>query len=66
MDSALESPFLERDGKQYYKTGDLGILDSEGYLCITGRLKRFIKIAGEMISLPFLEGILLEKYGSSE
>ncbi|WP_430816141.1 AMP-binding protein [Carboxylicivirga sp. RSCT41] len=60
------NPFETIDGKQYYKTGDLGYIDNEGYLFITGRLKRFIKIAGEMISLPFIEKILLEKYGSDE
>lgn len=59
-------PFRTIDGERYYKTGDLGYLDDEGYLFITGRLKRFIKIAGEMISLPFIEKILLEKYGSDE
>ncbi|MEI6901096.1 MAG: 2-acyl-glycerophospho-ethanolamine acyltransferase, partial [Bacteroidota bacterium] len=53
-------------GKTFYKTGDLGYLDEDGYLFITGRLKRFIKIAGEMISLPFIEKILLEKYGDPE
>jgi long-chain-fatty-acid--[acyl-carrier-protein] ligase len=60
------NPFEEIDGKTYYKTGDLGYLDEEGYLFITGRLKRFIKIAGEMISLPFIEKILLEKYEDQE
>ncbi len=59
-------PFENIDGEQYYKTGDLGYIDEEGYLFITGRLKRFIKIAGEMISLPFIEKILLDKYGSDE
>jgi long-chain-fatty-acid--[acyl-carrier-protein] ligase len=59
-------PFDTIDGKCYYKTGDLGYLDEEGYLFITGRLKRFIKIAGEMISLPFIEKILLEKYGRDD
>ncbi|MFA5916626.1 MAG: AMP-binding protein [Candidatus Gracilibacteria bacterium] len=66
LDEKLENPFEEINGKQYYKTGDLGLIDQDGYLSITGRLKRFIKIAGEMISLPFVEGILLEKYGSEE
>jgi long-chain-fatty-acid--[acyl-carrier-protein] ligase len=61
-----KNPFKEIGGKTYYETGDLGYLDEEGYLFITGRLKRFIKIAGEMISLPFLEKILLEKYGNPE
>lgn len=60
------NPFELIDGKNWYRTGDLGYLDNEGYLFITGRLKRFIKIAGEMISLPFIEKILLEKYGEEE
>ena len=60
------NPFEDIDGKTYYKTGDLGYLDEDGYLFITGRLKRFIKIAGEMISLPFIEKILLDKYGDQE
>lgn len=59
-------PFEEIEGKTYYKTGDLGYVDEDGYLFITGRLKRFIKIAGEMISLPFIEKIVLEKYGDQE
>ncbi len=60
------NPFEEINGKTYYKTGDLGYVDDDGYLFITGRLKRFIKIAGEMISLPFIEKILLEKYSGEE
>jgi acyl-CoA synthetase (AMP-forming)/AMP-acid ligase II/1-acyl-sn-glycerol-3-phosphate acyltransferase/acyl carrier protein len=66
LDSSLDSPFDEIDGKLWYKTGDLGYVDTDGFLFITGRLKRFVKIAGEMISLPFIEGILIEKYGNSE
>jgi len=59
-------PFEHINGETFYKTGDLGYIDDEGYLFITGRLKRFIKIAGEMISLPFIEKILLEKYGDED
>nr|WP_321452804.1 AMP-binding protein [uncultured Carboxylicivirga sp.] len=66
LDQPELKPFKTIDGKQYYKTGDLGYFDEEGYLFITGRLKRFIKIAGEMISLPFIENILLEKYGEED
>ncbi len=58
------NPFVTIDGEEYYRTGDLGYLDEEGYLYITGRLKRFIKIAGEMISLPYIERVLSEKYKS--
>lgn len=63
LDKNLENPFEEIEGKTYYKTGDLWYKDDDGYLYITGRLKRFIKIAGEMISLPFIENILIQKYG---
>jgi len=66
LGEAGSNPFEQIDGKTWYKTGDLGYLDDEGFLFITGRLKRFIKIAGEMISLPFIEKILLEKYGEEE
>jgi len=64
LDTNLESPFDEIDSKKYYKTWDLWYLDNEGYLYITWRLKRFIKIAGEMISLPFIEWVLNKKYWS--
>ncbi|NPA36387.1 MAG: AMP-binding protein [Chlorobi bacterium] len=60
------NPFVELNGKKYYRTGDLGYIDNEGFLFITGRLKRFIKISGEMISLPYIEKILNEKYGNEE
>lgn len=66
LDEKLENPFEEINWKQYYKTWDLWLIDQDWYLSITWRLKRFIKIAWEMISLPFVEGILLEKYGSEE
>jgi len=63
LDKDIESPFVEVDGKSYYKTGDLGYIDEDGYLFITGRLKRFIKIGGEMISMPFIEKVLVSKFG---
>jgi long-chain-fatty-acid--[acyl-carrier-protein] ligase len=48
-------PFVEDEGKRWYVTGDLGELDGDGYLWFRGRLKRFLKAGGEMISLPALE-----------
>lgn len=66
LDNNLENPFEEINWRQYYKTWDLWYINSNWYLYITGRLKRFIKIAWEMISLPFVENILLEKYGSDK
>ncbi|MDY6915673.1 MAG: hypothetical protein SVM86_05120 [Candidatus Cloacimonadota bacterium] len=38
-----------------YDTGDMGILNKDGFLWHRGRLKRFVKIGGEMISLVKLE-----------
>jgi hypothetical protein len=35
-------------------------------LYITGRQKRFLKLGGEMISLPFIESLLSARFGSSE
>ena len=49
------SPFLEQDGKRWYITGDLAKIDADGFIHFSGRLKRFLKAGGEMISLPALE-----------
>ena len=42
----------------WYDTGDMGNLDEEGYLWHVGRIKRFVKIGGEMVSLVKTESIL--------
>lgn len=45
----------------WYDTGDMGNIDKDGYLWHIGRLKRFVKIGGEMVSMVRIEDIL-EKY----
>ncbi len=49
---------VELDGKRWYKSGDKGHLDADGFLTIVDRYSRFAKIGGEMISLGAIEGAL--------
>ena len=53
-----KSPFVEYEGKAWYSTGDLISRDEDGVLTFRGRLKRFVKLGGEMISLPAIEDAL--------
>jgi long-chain-fatty-acid--[acyl-carrier-protein] ligase len=55
-------PFEEIGGKKWYVTGDLAELDGAGAIVFRGRLKRFLKAGGEMISLPALEEPFARKY----
>lgn len=53
------TPFVTVEGKQWYLSGDRGYLDEQSHLILSGRLKRFVKIGGEMVSLGGLEDELL-------
>ena len=55
-------PFVEFQGKKYYSTGDLVIEQADGHLTFAGRLKRFVKLGGEMVSLPAIENVLLQAF----
>lgn len=56
----VSPPFVTIDGEKWFKTGDLGHLDDENRLIISGRQKRFVKIGGEMVSLAAIEDALLQ------
>ncbi len=56
---AGRQPFMQLDGLDWYDTGDLVRESSDGLLTFCGRLKRFVKVGGEMISLPAIEEALL-------
>ena len=43
---ATAAAFIELDGKRFFRTGDLGRRDEEGYFFITDRLKRMINASG--------------------
>jgi len=61
MKGYLEAPertadaVVERDARRWYKTGDKGRLDRDGFLTIVDRYSRFAKLGGEMIGLTQVE-----------
>jgi long-chain-fatty-acid--[acyl-carrier-protein] ligase len=57
------SPFVEWEGATWYCTRDLVVEGEEGVLTFAGRLGRFIKRGGEMISLPAIEAVLAQELG---
>jgi long-chain-fatty-acid--[acyl-carrier-protein] ligase len=56
-------PFQQFEGVRWYRTGDLVRRGPGGHLVFAGRLRRFVKIGGEMVSLPAVEEVLLERFG---
>lgn len=56
LDSSLDASAFDDDG--WFRSGDLGTLDAEGNLRITGRLKDVILRKGETISAKEVEDVL--------
>jgi len=55
---ANKKNFFEADGKRWFRTGDQGRFDEDGFLSLTGRLKEIINRGGEKISPLEVDGIL--------
>jgi len=58
LDASLDAAAFDEEG--FFRTGDLGRLDAEGFLTITGRLKDVIIRKGENISAKEVEDLLYE------
>jgi fatty-acyl-CoA synthase len=55
---ATADAFLEHDNKRFFRTGDLGYYDEEGYFFITDRLKRMINASGFKVWPAEVEAML--------
>lgn len=53
------------DGK-WFKTGDVGFIDNDGFLTIEGRISRFSKIGGEMVPHETVEAAVNKALGLDE
>jgi acyl-[acyl-carrier-protein]-phospholipid O-acyltransferase/long-chain-fatty-acid--[acyl-carrier-protein] ligase len=58
MDMPEETAKVLRNG--WYVTGDVGFIDEDGFIHITGRQSRFSKIGGEMVPHVRIEEVLVE------
>ena len=63
-DAALTAKVFDRDG--WYHTGDVGVLDPDGYLSITDRISDVIIRGGENISAAEVEEVLMTFPGVAE
>ena len=55
---ATEAAFFELDGKRFFRSGDLGRVDDDGYFFITDRLKRMINASGYKVWPAEVEALM--------
>jgi len=56
--AATEAAFVEIDGKQFFRSGDMGRVDEDGYFFMTDRLKRMINASGFKVWPAEVEALL--------
>jgi fatty-acyl-CoA synthase len=59
-DAANAASFFDRDGKRFFRTGDLALMDGEGYFFMRDRLKRMINVSGYKVWPAEVESLLYQ------
>ena len=57
---ATAAAFIELDGRQFFRSGDLGHIDDEGYFFLTDRLKRMINASGFKVWPAEVEALMFK------
>ncbi len=57
---AAADAFAERDGKRYLRTGDVAVIDADGFLSIVDRIKDMIAVGGFKVFPSVVEDVILE------
>ena len=57
---ATRNAFVELDGKSWFRTGDLGIVDEDGYFFMVDRLKRMINASGFKVWPAEVEALMYQ------
>jgi fatty-acyl-CoA synthase len=55
---ADEESFFDRDSRRFLRTGDIGMVDEEGYFFMVDRLKRMINVSGYKVWPAEVESVL--------
>ena len=63
---ATAAAFVEIEGRRFFRTGDLGRMDEEGYFFLTDRLKRMINASGYKVWPSEVELLLFQHPGVQE
>lgn len=60
-----DKPNVLQPADDWYDTGDIVNIDDDGFVSICGRVKRFAKVGGEMVSLTAIEQVIEKLYPNS-